>query len=102
LDEEDVGVVRLENCVDVGVASVCIDGLYFELVYCHILGIHPCGGFGGDHVSGGCGRLGVGGLWAISNGVHVLFKWALVIYYEVTCPSLPYIYIVEALYWAIT
>ena len=51
LDEEDIRVISLEDHMDASVAPLCIDGSYFDLIYCHILGIHPCGGLDGDRVS---------------------------------------------------
>jgi hypothetical protein len=35
LDEEDVGVVGLEDRVDAGVAPLGVDRSYLDLLYCH-------------------------------------------------------------------
>ena len=36
LKEEDVRVIGLEDHVDASVAPSCVDGSYFDVVYCHI------------------------------------------------------------------
>ena len=49
-----------------------------------------------DHVTGGGGLLGGGGLGSVSNGSHVLFKRAVIISSEVSHTCLPGIDAVKA------
>jgi hypothetical protein len=66
------------------------------------LGIHPGRGFVWDHVSRAGGLLGGGGLGSVSNGLHVLFKRAVIISSEVSYACLPGIDTVKAPDWAVT
>ena len=87
--------------MDAGVAPVCVDGSYCNVLYRHSLGIHPCRGLDGDRVSGGGGHLCVGGLWGISHWAHILFKGAGLVDSKVACSRLAGVGAVKASYGAV-
>ena len=87
--------------MDACVAPLGVDRSYFDWLYRHSLGVHPCGGIGGDRVSGGRCCLGGGGLWEVSDRAHILFKGAHLIGGEVPGAWFASVDAVEASDWAV-
>ena len=88
--------------MDACVAPLGINRSYFDQLYRHSLGVHPCGGIDGDRVSGGRCCWGGSGLWEVSDWAHVLFKGARLISGEVAGAWFASVNAVEAFDRAVT
>ena len=83
LDEEDVGVIGLEDRVDACIAPLSVDGSYFDLLYCHNQASTLAGASVGfvcweDTVAwdvAGWGRLAAGHMFFLSGQVSSMARW---------------------------